>query len=147
MVDRHLVEQKLAAIADRVARLETRRPASRASFMADRDLQELIAFNVFLAFQEALDLAAHLISDACWTFPTTAREHFSVLSRHGVLTPETAAAMGRCAGLRNLIAHAYGTLDLGRLYDEVPDGMAALRAFCAEIARQPDEPPLTSPRA
>lgn len=44
------------------------------------------------------------------------------------------SAMGGCAGLRNLIAHAYGSLDLGRLFDELPGGRDALLAFCAEIA-------------
>ena len=43
--------------------------------------------------------------------------------------------MSRCAGLRNLIAHAYGGLDLGRLYAELPAGRAALQAFCAELTR------------
>ena len=93
-----------------------------------------MAFNLFLAFQEALDLAAHLISDADWGVPGTAREHFEVLSQHQVLSLSTAATMGRCAGLRNIIAHAYGALDLGRLHDELPGTVAALRLFCAEVA-------------
>jgi uncharacterized protein YutE (UPF0331/DUF86 family) len=44
--------------------------------------------------------------------------------------------MARCAGLRNLIAHAYGTLDLGRLHGEIPAGVAALRSFSGELARR-----------
>ncbi len=54
-----------------------------------------------------------------------------------MLTVGTADSMARCAGLRNLIARAYGTLDLGRLYEELPAGAAALKAFCAQVAARP----------
>jgi uncharacterized protein YutE (UPF0331/DUF86 family) len=134
MVDARLVEQRLAAIGDRLARIAEKLPPDRAAFLADRDAQESVAFNLFLVFQDALDIAAHLIADAGWPVPSTAREHFEILAQRGVLSSETAAAMARCAGLRNLIAHAYGTLDLGRLHGEIPAGVAALRAFAGELA-------------
>jgi len=134
MVDGRLLEQRLAAIHDRVARIEAKLPPDRSAFLVDRDAQESVAFNLFLVFQDALDIAAHLIADAGWPLPTTAREHFDILAQKGVVSTTTAGAMARCAGLRNLIAHAYGTLDLGRLYDEIPAGVSALCAFSAEIA-------------
>lgn len=134
MVDEHLVEQKLAAIRDRIARIEETLPADRVAFLGGRAAQEIVSFNLFVAFQDALDLAAHVIADRGLPLPTTTREHFEILANAKVLTAEVAKAMAGCAGLRNLIAHAYGTLDLGRLYDELPKGRDALRAFCAEIA-------------
>lgn len=137
MVDRHLVEQRLAAIQDRIDRITQTLPADSVAFLADRDAQELVAFNLFLAFQDALDLAAHLIADRGYELPTTAREHFEILGRHQVLTPTVAGAMAECAGLRNLIAHSYGNLDLARLYDELPLGRDALLAFCGEVADLP----------
>jgi uncharacterized protein YutE (UPF0331/DUF86 family) len=134
VVDEHLVEQRLAAIRNRLKRIDETLPDERARFLSDRTAQEIVAFNLFLAFQEALDLAAHIVADRDLELPTTAREHFDILERAGVLTPRVARAMAGCAGLRNLIAHAYGSLDLGRLYDELPLGRDALLAFCAELA-------------
>jgi uncharacterized protein YutE (UPF0331/DUF86 family) len=134
MVDEHLVTQRLAAIADRLARIDAVLPAARAQFLADRTAQEVVSFNLFVAFQDALDLAAHLIADRRLELPTTAREHFEVLARAGLISTPAAAGMTGCAGLRNLIAHAYGSLDVGRMYDELPAGRDALAAFCAEVA-------------
>lgn len=134
MVDEHIVEQRLAAIQDRVDRIDQTLPADRATFLTDRTLQEIVSFNLFVGFQEALDLAAHVIADRGLPLPTTAREHFEILANAKLLTPAVAAAMAGCAGLRNLIAHTYGSLDLGRMYDELPLGRDALRGFCAEIA-------------
>jgi len=133
VVDRHLTESRLAAIRDHIARVREMRSATREQFLTDRGAQEAVAFNLFLAFQDALDLAAHVIADRSLALPTSGREHFEILARQGLLTAPTAAAMARCAGLRNLIAHAYGSVDLGRLYDETLAGMAALQAFSQEL--------------
>jgi uncharacterized protein YutE (UPF0331/DUF86 family) len=135
VVDPHLLEQKLAAVSARLDRIGARLPDTRDRFIEDQDAQESVAFNLFIAFQEALDIAAHVIAASGFEMPGTAREHFYILQRHQLLSTGTAEAMARCAGLRNLIAHAYGTLDLGRLYDELPAGRATLERFCAEMAR------------
>ncbi len=109
MIDKHVLTQRLAAIADRVARIDATLPPTLDAFLVDRTAQEVVAFNLFLAFQDALDICAHLIADRGWELPQTGREHFDILARHGFLVPELARTMGGCAGLRNLIAHAYGS--------------------------------------
>ena len=113
-------------------------PPTVDAFLVDRTAQEVVAFNLFLAFQDALDLCAHLIADRGWELPQTAREHFDILAKHGIMVPELARTMGGCAGLRNLIAHAYGSLDLQRLFNELPAGRDALRAFAAALAARDD---------
>jgi len=138
VVDEHLVAQRISAIRDRLARIDQTLPVEPAAFLADRTAQEVVAFNLFLAFQDALDVAGHIIADRGWELPTTAREHFEVLERHRVLSADVARAMGGCAGLRNLIAHAYGGLDLSRLYRELPMGRDSLLAFCGELASRTD---------
>jgi uncharacterized protein YutE (UPF0331/DUF86 family) len=47
-----------------VERARARLPASVEDFESDVDAQESVSFNVLLAVQEALDLAAHWIADA-----------------------------------------------------------------------------------
>jgi uncharacterized protein YutE (UPF0331/DUF86 family) len=129
MVDPRLVERKLSSLLACIQRVREKRSASKEAFVSDRDGRELAAFNLFLAFQEALDLAAHVIADAGWEVPTTARDHFEVLAKHGFLDGALAADLAVCAGARNLIAHAYGTLDLERLHTEIPAGLDALERF------------------
>jgi uncharacterized protein YutE (UPF0331/DUF86 family) len=134
VIDRNLLLGRLAAIGDRLARIREKLPESPGAFLTDRDAQEIVTFNLFLAFQDCLDVAAHLIADRGWPVPATNRERFDILAPRGALTPETARAMARCAGLRNLIIRTYGSLDLGRLCEELPAGMVALEAFRSEMA-------------
>jgi uncharacterized protein YutE (UPF0331/DUF86 family) len=98
VVDRNLLLARIAAIRDRLARIATKLPATQEEFLASLDVQEVVAFNLFLAFQEALDLAAHVIADARWPMPTAARQHFDVLRARGWLTVETAEAMVAARG-------------------------------------------------
>ena len=138
MVDENILARRLAAIADRLSRMDESLSPTLDAFKVDRTAQEVVSFNLFLAFQDALDIAAHVIADRGWELPQTAREHFEILARHGILTSDLARALAGCAGLRNLIAHAYGSLDLARLYAELPAGLAALRAFTAAVSARDD---------
>ena len=134
MLDERLVEAKLGRLLARVERARTKLPASREEFESSADAQEIVSFNLLLAMQEALDLAAHWIADAGWEVPTTAREHFEILASHGVVPRDLARDLAACAGARNLIAHAYGTLDFGRLYVETPTALRTLERFAAVLA-------------
>lgn len=73
MVDEHLIAQRLAAIRDHVARIDSCLPSEREQFLTDRNSQEIVSFNLFLAFQDALALASHVIADRNLELPTTAR--------------------------------------------------------------------------
>ena len=136
MVDARLLERKIATLRERIARIRSKLPHTAAELVGDEDRRELVSFNLFLAFQEALDIAAHLIADAGWAVPASAREHFETLAAHQVIDVDLASELAACAGARNLIAHAYGTLDFARLHAETPLGLAALERFAAAIAAQ-----------
>jgi uncharacterized protein YutE (UPF0331/DUF86 family) len=70
---------------------------------------------MFLAIQESADIASHIVTDEGWGTPATVAEVFEFLQRNGVISATTAGDMGRGTRLRNLIAHAYGDLDAGKL--------------------------------
>jgi uncharacterized protein YutE (UPF0331/DUF86 family) len=135
-VDKRALKSKLARLSTRIERARTKLPASREDFESNVDAQEIVSFNLLLAVQDALDLAAYWIADAGWEVPATAREHFEILAEHGVVPRDLARDMASCAGVRNLIAHAYGTLDLGRLHAEAPVGLRVLERFVDAMAQK-----------
>jgi uncharacterized protein YutE (UPF0331/DUF86 family) len=64
MLDDRVLGTRVARLLARVNRARARLPASRAEFEADLDAQEIVSFNLILAVQEALDVAARWIADA-----------------------------------------------------------------------------------
>jgi len=139
MTDTLLLRRKLATLAARVERARDLLPADVDRFIEDRDVLELVAFNFLLAAQEALDIAARLISQHGWGIPETARAHFTMLAERDVIPLSAARALSACVGVRNLIAHSYGVVDPARLHDELPSGLDTLEAFARAISTRLDD--------
>jgi uncharacterized protein YutE (UPF0331/DUF86 family) len=134
MTNAALVARKLAIIDDHLRRLRERRPATVETFRSDRLLQDAISLGVLVVVQEATDIALHVCSDENWELPATNREAFDVLARHAVIDAPLAALLSGAVQLRNRIAHGYASLDVDRLWSELPNGIESFEAFSAAIA-------------
>ena len=138
MTDRLILLKKLAMLREHAARVRRRRPAARAAFEADIDVQDALALSFLVAVQEANDVAMHVAADEGWGLPGSYAEAFEILARNNVLTAEHARELGGVAAVRNRIAHGYASLDPGRLWSELPAGLDALDRFVEAIARLAD---------
>lgn len=134
MTDAEIVLRKLSVLRDHLARARRRRPANADLLVADQDLQDALCMSLLVAIQEAIDTAFHIAADEGWGVPASNAEAFEILSRNGVLSAELARAMGNAAALRSQIAHGYATIDLPRLWTEIPAGLHALDRYVAKVA-------------
>lgn len=135
MVNRDTIHAKVREIHSRVERVRHHCPPDVASLAADQDTQDLVAFNLFLAVQAAVDVATHIVADERWAGVDSMAEHFRRLEEHGVLSEKTAAALARAVGLRNAVAHGYASTDVTLLYRAATDGLADLEDFARQVSR------------
>jgi uncharacterized protein YutE (UPF0331/DUF86 family) len=135
VVDRALLARQIATVRDAVARIRSVLPHSSEAFAADRTAREVVILNLFVAIQSCLDLAAHWLADEGWEVPQRYGEIFQALADHDVIARPLALRLVAAAGLRNLVAHQYGTLEWTRIYRAAssPD-LDDLEAFCAALA-------------
>ncbi len=133
MTKPELVLYKSSRVEGRLERIRDGVAVGRESFRATQLRVEQVAFNMFLAMQECLDLSSHIVSDEGWGTPATLAEAFDILEKRGVITPETTLAMRRGTRLRNLIAHAYGDIDPEKLFDAATSGVPQIARFLAEV--------------
>jgi uncharacterized protein YutE (UPF0331/DUF86 family) len=136
MVDKAILAAKLAAIRDAVARVRQVLPASAEAFKLDRTVREVVTLNVFIALQEAIALAAHWVADRGWSVPQSYADVFTVLGDRGVIDRELAQRLRAAAGLRNLIAHQYGVLNVDRVFEIATNELEDLLAFCQQLAQR-----------
>jgi uncharacterized protein YutE (UPF0331/DUF86 family) len=134
MTNAALVARKLAVLEDHLQRLRERRPESLAALEADLLLQDAMAMSILVLVQEAMDIALHIASDEGWELASTYREAFGILAKHGVIDPGLALSLSGTANLRNRIAHGYASVDVARVWNELPAGMIAFEAFASAIA-------------
>ncbi|MEO8181369.1 MAG: DUF86 domain-containing protein [Deltaproteobacteria bacterium] len=130
-----LVTRKLAILNEHLRRLRERRPPELSTLKSDALLQDAIALGILVVVQEAMDIALHIASDEGWELASTYRDAFVVLERHGLLEPVLTPSLVGAAQLRNRIAHGYASLDVERLWTELPSGIAAFAAFSARVAQ------------
>lgn len=134
MTSAQLVARKLATLTEYALRARTRRPASSEALAADLERQDALAMALLVAIQEAVDIAFHIVADERWGTPRSYAEGFEMLATRGVIRPELAVALTRGTGLRNRLAHGYASVDVTRLWAELPDGLDALDEFATAIA-------------
>ncbi len=75
-----------------------------------------------------IDLCYHVVSRADGTVPETYRGCFGQMVSDGFIEPDLGQKLETLAGLRNIIAHAYVSLDYGLLYDYLND-LDSIRRF------------------
>ena len=139
MVDKAILAAKVAAIRDATARVREVLPASSEAFKTDRTAREVVTLNVFVALQEAIGLAAHWVADEGWSVPQSYAEVFTILGDRGVVDRDLAQRLRAAAGLRNLIAHQYGVLNVDRVFAIASHELEDLLAFCQQVARRAQE--------
>ncbi|MBW2255528.1 MAG: DUF86 domain-containing protein [Deltaproteobacteria bacterium] len=134
MVDRDKLAAKTASIRDAVARVREVLPADVEQFETDRTIREVVVLNLFVAIQDAVDLATHWTADEGWPLPETYRQAFFQLAERGVLDRAVASAMADAAAFRNLVAHRYGDLNWVEVHRIAAGELGALEAFCQALA-------------
>lgn len=134
MTDPVLVGRKLALLREHLERVRRRRPDDLETFRSDVDRQDALALSLLVVVQEAIDIAFHFASDEGWGVAASYREGFELLARHGVIDAGLATELAAATSLRNRIAHGYASVDVGRLWAELPAGIAAFERFVRAIA-------------
>ena len=116
MVDKDLVLIKAGNVKKHLKRVEKKAKADLKTFLEDLDRQEIIAFNLEVAVQNCIDIAAHIIGAEGLGVPGSIAEMFYLLEENDYLSSEITEKMIKAVGLRNLIAHEYGKIDLKQIY-------------------------------
>jgi uncharacterized protein YutE (UPF0331/DUF86 family) len=129
-----LLLRKLMLCRERIEKIRTALPSLPEQILDDERNQAFVAFNLFLLIQDAMDLAAHLVSERGLAVAGSQRESLEALARAGILSADCATTMSRMASLRNRIAHSYGDLDVVRMVREAPAGLQNVKRFLDEIA-------------
>jgi uncharacterized protein YutE (UPF0331/DUF86 family) len=134
MVRVDIITAKLSELGARTARVRMHTPSSADELRNDQDALDLVSFNRMLCVQSAADIASHIVADEGYRPAQSLADAFERLRENGILKRETADAMAKAAGLRNVVAHGYAGVDVKLVFGAASRGVADLDAFAAEVA-------------
>ena len=117
MVDSDLILAKAGSVRNHLKRISEKINVDSGSFIKDIDRQESILFNIQMAVQNCIDIAAHIISEEGFGVPGSTTEMLYVLKENGYLDSDLTRKMVKAVGFRNLIVHEYARIELERVFE------------------------------
>jgi len=129
-----IVSRKLTSLRRCLARVREVLPDKLAAFQADLDAQDIVSINLMRAVQLCVDVAAYLVPPER-PAPATMGQSFLRLAQAGRISTETADAMRRAVGFRNILVHSYTELDWEIAYIVCTERLGDFERFAEEIER------------
>ena len=136
MVDRYVVQARLAKIREYVALLRRIRGlADEQRFVADPLIYGNAERYLQLAIQAVLDVSHHIVADMELGLPADSQALFTTLARHKVLPARLAKKLVPMAGFRNVLVHEYLEIDRRRVYRALKQELRDFESFVRAITK------------
>jgi len=129
MVDKDILWSKISAMEKHLDRIRAKRDVGLQEFLEDLDRQESILFNLQMAVQNCIDMAAHIVSEEGLGVAGSTNELFYFLEDRGFIGRDLTERMVRAVGFRNLVVHEYGKVDLGVVFRVSHESVKDLAEF------------------
>jgi uncharacterized protein YutE (UPF0331/DUF86 family) len=130
-----ILAEKVAAVDRHLRRVAERLPRKASELQPMTDTADAVILHLWQAVQIVIDLAVSSCVQMGLGAPASYGEAFRRLADAQVLDAALADRLTRAAGFRNVVAHAYETLDMDRVFAAAAQGPADLRAFLGALAR------------
>jgi len=136
LVDTDLILAKAGSVKRHLNRVFEKRNTDLRTFLKNIDIQESVLFNIQMAIQNCIHIAAHIISDEGFGVPGSTNEMFYLLEENGYLDNEITEKMVKAVGLRNLVVHEYSKIDLERIFEGTQKDITDLNEFLKSIFKK-----------
>jgi uncharacterized protein YutE (UPF0331/DUF86 family) len=136
VVDSDLILAKAGSVRGYLNRISEKRNVDLDIFLKDLDRQESILFNIQMAVQNCIDIAAHIISEKGFGVPGSTTEMFYVLEENGYLDSSLTQKLVKAVGFRNLIVHEYGKIELEQVYEIAKSDINDLNEYLKAVIKK-----------
>ena len=133
MIDRTLILSKASKVETCLKRIQKKTPEVMEQFLDDLDRQEIILFNLQMAIQNCIDMAAHIVSDQEMGVAGSTNEMFYMLQDNGYLDLNLTEKMVAAVGFRNLVVHEYEIVDLKRVFEIIQKDIFDLEDYLKTV--------------
>lgn len=135
MSNRDVIENKISFIQKQLSSAKKFQSKSRAEIEGDETQKAALERHLYVIAQAVIDLAEAMVAYRNLRKPTTMRESIEILGEEGMLPKSFVDEFVRIVGFRNVIAHEYGELDFGIVYDVLQNKLSQVEEFLDYIQR------------
>ncbi len=129
--DSEVLAERTSAVERHLARVAQKLPATAEELAPNTDTSDAVILHLWQATQIVLDIALGACAQLKLGTPAGYVDAFARLGAAQVLDATLARRLSAASGFRNVVAHAYESIDLARVHRAALH--ADLRAFLAAI--------------
>lgn len=134
ILDRAVLAERSMVVQRHLARVAERLPASPADLQPATDVSDAVVLHLWQATRIVIDVAMSACLALRLGAPGSYADAFRRLQRADVIESPLADRLVRAAGFRNVVAHAYESLDMKRVHQAAASGPADLLRFLGQLA-------------
>ena len=133
MLDKNLIKNKMSDIQGYFGELKP---------IVDLDIKDILQDNMKVHTTERLfqlivdtsiDINTHIISESNFQTPEDYQSTFITLAENKILSMDLAIKIAPSVGLRNLVVHKYGKVDMKKMMESIKNEMGDYVAYLKEI--------------
>jgi len=133
MINQDIIEAKLTDIQRYFGELAPILNFSSSEILDDPLKIHTIERLFQLIVDTALDINTHIIIESSFAIPDDYQNTFVVLGEHAILPMSFVNRIAPSVGLRNMIVHRYGHVDLKRMVDDIQHEIGDYREYTGFI--------------
>lgn len=119
MIDRELLNNKLSDTQSYLQELEPLLKFESRKIIEDNLKLRTVERLFQLIVDTAVDINTHIINESGFGVPDDYQSTFTTLGQNKVLPMDFAVKIASSVGLRNLVVHKYGRVDVKKMADDI----------------------------
>lgn len=128
-LDSDVFAERVSAVERHLGHVAERLPDRAEDLKTSTDAADAVILHLWQAVQIVIDLAVSLCVRSKLGAPASYADAFRKLADANFIGNDLASRLTRAAGFRNLVAHAYESPDMGRVFVAAQGGPEDLREF------------------
>lgn len=118
-MDKKLIKNKMADLQSYLQELDPLLGEETGDLIGDNLKLRTVERLFQLIVDTAIDINTHIITESNFAIPDDYQSTFIVLAKNNVMPVAFANQIAPSVGLRNLIVHKYGRVDLKKMTDDI----------------------------
>ena len=134
-MNKKVIENKVDNLLRCISRIEDKTPSDKSELNSSLDLQDIISINIERAVQACVDIAAIVISDSNYPYPSTMGEAFEILEKMKVIDGDLKIKLQNAVGFRNILVHDYTKVNWDIVWSIVTKNISDFKKFVKAIEK------------
>jgi uncharacterized protein YutE (UPF0331/DUF86 family) len=135
VADQAVVSRLVSLLSGYVQDLKTLEGVKFDEYVSDVRTRRFAERTLQMAIEACLDIGHHIIADEGFREPRDSRDVFRVLAEHAIVDDQLLPELMKMASFRNLLVHAYGSVDDTIVFGVLQKRLGDFTQFSAQILR------------